>query len=77
MKTCIKCNSAKPNAEFYNSKTHSQGLMCYCKACFNQKCMARWIKSWRDLPLKLNQWCNIVRWEMRPRLFLRTSEFLW
>jgi len=39
--------------------------------------MARWIKSWRDLPLKLNQWCNIVRWEMRPRLFLRTSEFLW
>lgn len=38
---------------------------------------ARWIKSYRDLPLKLNQWCNVVRWEMRPRLFLRTSEFLW
>jgi len=39
--------------------------------------MARWIKSYRDLPMKLNQWANVVRWEMRPRLFLRTSEFLW
>ena len=39
--------------------------------------MARWIKSYRDLPLKLNQWANVVRWELRPRLFLRTSEFLW
>jgi prolyl-tRNA synthetase len=39
--------------------------------------MAKWVKSWRDLPLMLNQWCNVVRWEMRPRLFLRTSEFLW
>ncbi len=39
--------------------------------------MTRWIKSYRDLPLKLNQWANVVRWEMRPRLFLRTSEFLW
>lgn len=38
---------------------------------------AKWIKSWRDLPLLINQWCNIVRWEMRPRLFLRTTEFLW
>ncbi len=39
--------------------------------------MARWIQSWRDLPLKLNQWANVVRWEMRTRMFLRTSEFLW
>ncbi len=39
--------------------------------------MARWIRSWRDLPLKLNQWANVVRWEMRTRMFLRTSEFLW
>ena len=38
---------------------------------------ARWVKSWRDLPIKLNQWANVVRWEMRPRLFLRTTEFLW
>jgi prolyl-tRNA synthetase len=38
---------------------------------------ARWIHSWRDLPLKINQWANIVRWEMRPRAFLRTTEFLW
>jgi prolyl-tRNA synthetase len=39
--------------------------------------MARWIQGHRDLPLKLNQWANIVRWELRPRLFLRTTEFLW
>jgi prolyl-tRNA synthetase len=38
---------------------------------------ARWVQSYRDLPLKLNQWCNIVRWEMRTRMFLRTTEFLW
>ena len=36
-----------------------------------------WIKSWRDLPVLCNQWCNVVRWEMRTRLFLRTAEFLW
>jgi prolyl-tRNA synthetase len=39
--------------------------------------MAKWIDSYRDLPLLLNQWANVVRWELRPRLFLRTSEFLW
>jgi prolyl-tRNA synthetase len=39
--------------------------------------MARWVNSYRDLPLRLNQWANVVRWELRPRLFLRTSEFLW
>ena len=38
---------------------------------------SRWIKSWRDLPLKINQWANVVRWEMRTRPFLRTTEFLW
>ena len=38
---------------------------------------SRWIKSHRDLPLLINQWANVVRWEMRPRLFLRTTEFLW
>jgi prolyl-tRNA synthetase len=38
---------------------------------------AQWVKSYRDLPLLLNQWCNVVRWEMRTRLFLRTAEFLW
>ena len=37
----------------------------------------RWVQSYRDLPLLYNQWANIVRWELRPRLFLRTSEFLW
>jgi prolyl-tRNA synthetase len=39
--------------------------------------MARWVQSWRDLPLLVNQWANVVRWEMRTRMFLRTSEFLW
>jgi len=38
---------------------------------------AKWIQSWRDLPFKVNQWCNIVRWELRTYLFLRTLEFLW
>ena len=39
--------------------------------------MSRWIQSWRDLPMLTNQWANVVRWEMRTRMFLRTSEFLW
>ncbi|MGB2351342.1 MAG: proline--tRNA ligase [Akkermansiaceae bacterium] len=38
---------------------------------------SRWIESYRDLPLLINQWANVMRWEMRPRLFLRTAEFLW
>ncbi len=38
---------------------------------------AKWVQSYRDLPLLLNQWCNVMRWELRTRLFLRTSEFLW
>ena len=38
---------------------------------------AKWIQSWRDLPMLVNQWANVVRWELRTRLFLRTTEFLW
>lgn len=38
---------------------------------------SKWVQSWRDLPILINQWCNVMRWEKRPRLFLRTSEFLW
>jgi prolyl-tRNA synthetase len=38
---------------------------------------SRWISSYRDLPVLINQWGNVVRWEMRTRIFLRTSEFLW
>lgn len=38
---------------------------------------AKWIESWRDLPLLINQWANVMRWELRTRMFLRTSEFLW
>lgn len=41
------------------------------------KSFSKWVQSHRDLPIKINQWCNIMRWEMRTRLFLRTSEFLW
>jgi prolyl-tRNA synthetase len=39
--------------------------------------MAKWVQSYRDLPLMLNQWANVVRWELRPRVFIRTTEFLW
>ncbi|NLK18729.1 MAG: proline--tRNA ligase [Synergistaceae bacterium] len=38
---------------------------------------SKWVQSWRDLPILINQWANVMRWEKRPRLFLRTSEFLW
>src|SRR6478672_1970211 len=38
---------------------------------------AEWVQSYRDLPILINQWCNVMRWEMRTRLFLRTAEFLW
>ncbi|MGZ3744668.1 MAG: proline--tRNA ligase [Bdellovibrio sp.] len=38
---------------------------------------AKWVKSYRDLPVLMNQWCNVMRWEMRTRMFLRTAEFLW
>ncbi len=38
---------------------------------------AKWVQSYRDLPILINQWCNVMRWEMRTRMFLRTSEFLW
>src|SRR5690349_16772884 len=38
---------------------------------------ARWVQSYRDLPMLINQWANVMRWEMRTRLFLRTAEFLW
>src|ERR1700704_2785576 len=38
---------------------------------------AQWVQSYRDLPVLINQWCNVMRWEMRTRLFLRTTEFLW
>ncbi len=39
--------------------------------------LGKWVQSYRDLPLLLNQWANVVRWELRPRVFLRTTEFLW
>ena len=59
----------KPLEEPYVVRPTSETIIYYM--------FARWIKSWRDLPLKINQWANVVRWEMRTRPFLRTSEFLW
>jgi prolyl-tRNA synthetase len=47
----------------------SEAMICYM--------YARWVQSWRDLPMLLNQWCNVVRWEKATRPFLRTTEFLW
>ncbi len=47
----------------------SEAIICYM--------YSKWIRSWRDLPVKINQWANILRWEMVTRLFLRTTEFLW
>ncbi len=44
MKICTKCKTQKPTDEFYKSKTYSQGVMCYCKDCFNQKVVRRWIE---------------------------------
>lgn len=41
------------------------------------ECFSRWVESYRDLPVLINHWANVVRWEMRPRIFLRTTEFLW
>src|ERR1700743_1505255 len=38
---------------------------------------SKWIQSWRDLPMLVNQWANVIRWELRTRMFLRTTEFLW
>ena len=38
---------------------------------------AKWVQSYRDLPILINQWANVVRWELRTRMFLRTTEFLW
>lgn len=50
-------------------------MQCRTKLSFN---MLQWIRSWRDLPLKLNQWTNVVRWEFsNPTPFIRTREFLW
>ena len=47
-KCCSKCKQDKPIDEFYKSKTHSQGVMCYCKTCFNVKCIERWIQRKKD-----------------------------
>lgn len=48
MKICTKCKIKKSIDSFYKSKTHSQGVMCYCKDCFNQKAVHRWIKRKRQ-----------------------------
>jgi prolyl-tRNA synthetase len=65
----VKMIPASPLTEPYIIRPTSETII---GAAFS-----RWIKSYRDLPLLINQWCNVMRWEMRPRLFLRTAEFLW
>ena len=55
----------------------SEGIGDTIRFSFINHMFAKWIKSHRDLPMLINQWANVVRWEMRTRLFLRTSEFLW
>ena len=56
MKVCTRCKFLKPIDKFYKSKTHSQGVMCYCKSCFNQKAVHRWIERKRKaITFKGNQ----------------------
>src|SRR5207237_6636274 len=55
--------------ERYAIRPTSEAIICHM--------YARWIESYRDLPVLLNQWCNVMRWEKVTRLFLRTTEFLW
>ncbi len=59
----------EPLAERLVVRPTSETIICHM--------YAKWVQSWRDLPLKYNQWCNVVRWEKTTRPFLRTSEFLW
>lgn len=60
---------AAPLAEPYVIRPTSEAIIGHM--------FSKWVQSYRDLPLLVNQWANVMRWEMRPRLFLRTSEFLW
>lgn len=60
---------ASPLAEPYVIRPTSEAMVGHM--------FSKWVQSYRDLPLLINQWANVMRWEMRPRLFLRTSEFLW
>ena len=60
-----------------NSKLEEELIVRPTSETIINAMFAKWIHSWRDLPLLINQWANVVRWEMRTRLFLRTAEFLW
>ncbi len=73
----LKLNSEKKLAVDPASRLEEEVLVRPTSESIMYESFSRWIKSHRDLPLLLNQWCNIVRWEMRTRIFLRTSEFLW
>ena len=59
------------------AKEDKSGVEVDPAAKLEEELIKNWIHSWRDLPLMCNQWCNVMRWEMRTRPFLRTSEFLW
>jgi prolyl-tRNA synthetase len=65
----VTIGGSEPLEERLAIRPTSEAIICYM--------YAKWIKSWRDLPLKINQWANIVRWEKVTRPFLRTTEFLW
>lgn len=73
----LKLNSEKKLAVDPASRLEEEVLVRPTSESIMYESFSRWINSHRDLPLLLNQWCNIVRWEMRTRIFLRTSEFLW
>ncbi len=59
------------------SKLEEEMILRPTSEAIMYEAFSKWIHSWRDLPLLVNQWANVIRWEMRTRLFLRTSEFLW
>src|SRR5690554_1003996 len=65
-----------PKSYLNKEAQHVEGFAKECAVVTHYR-FKNWIQSYRDLPLKINQWANVVRWEMRTRLFLRTSEFLW
>ena len=66
-----------PKSFLSREAEHVEGFAKECAVVTHYRLRKNWIHSWRDLPLMCNQWCNVMRWEMRTRPFLRTSEFLW
>ena len=76
---CVDTNAKKPNTLIPDpsSKLEEPFIIRPTSETVIWNSFSKWIHSYKDLPMKLNQWCNVLRWEMRTRPFLRTSEFLW